>query len=62
MAEDTRTSYSDEKSRTKRALMERIGELAPDTTPAGLLQLAEAFAWVEFPAQPHGSSASAGSK
>jgi hypothetical protein len=51
------TSYSDEKSKTKRALMERIGELAPDTTPVGLLQLAEAFAWVEFPAQPHGSAA-----
>jgi hypothetical protein len=45
------------KEETREALYDRIAELAPKvSTPKGVNELAEAFAWLTSPAQPHGGS------
>jgi hypothetical protein len=36
------------------AILSRIAEVAPKSTPAMLLHLAEAYAYSVAPAQPHG--------
>lgn len=38
------------------ALLRRIEENAETGSPARLLELAEAYAWVKRPGQPHGSN------
>lgn len=42
------------------ALLERIANLAANATPAEVLLLAEAYAWLVYPDQPHGGSSSRG--
>ena len=41
---------------TRLALFEAIKERAPGATSAQLVNLAEAWAWLTSPAQPHGGS------
>jgi hypothetical protein len=42
----------------QKAVYDRIIAIAPKVSgTVGLLQLAEAFAWVSMPGQPHGGSA-----
>jgi hypothetical protein len=43
------------------ALLARIKELAPNSSAPSVLTLAEAYAWIRNPSQPHGSRSQGGS-
>jgi hypothetical protein len=51
----------DIRKEAQQALLKRITEQAPTATGETLLRLAEAYAWLRFPNQPHGGGAVGGS-
>lgn len=53
----TERDVKDLRKAASAALLRRIESEAPTTSATQLLKLAEAYAWVEFPNQPHGGSA-----
>jgi hypothetical protein len=52
------TTMAEQYEEAQKAVYDRIIAIAPKVSgTVGLLQLAEAFAWVSMPGQPHGGSA-----